>query len=383
MPRLASLLLAAALAALLVAAPAHAQRAGQGGVRMNEIQVIGTHNSYKREIPEAEQAAYEAAIQTPGDYDRFLAYSHARLAEQLGAQGVRGLELDLFADPEGGLYAEPLVRRGLGLGPLPDPAWREPGIKTLHVADVDYATTCVRFTSCLREVEAWSQANPDHVPLLVLLELKRSDRRVVAAGGVTAPAWDAANLDALDAEIRSVVGEEDMITPDDLRRPGLTLEQSVRRFGWPTLRQSRGQLVFLLDNEPGAVRDAYTAGRRSLEGRVLFTNARPGQPDGAFVKRNDPLGANQQEIQDLVTAGYLVRTRSDLPLTTVLSGDTALLTAALGSGAHVVSTDFPVAGMAARYGSDFVARLPEGGVARCNPVNARANCRSDRLERRR
>jgi hypothetical protein len=40
----------------------------------------------------------------------------------------------------------------------------------------------------------------------------------------------------------------------------------------------------------------------------------------------------------------------------------------------------PVPGMAARYGSDFVAALPTGGVARCNPVNARTNCSDAWLE---
>ena len=113
---------------------------------------------------------------------------------------------------------------------------------------------------------------------------------------------------------------------------------------------------------------------------MLFTNAVPGSPDAAFLKRNDPLGAKTAEIQELVRAGYLVRTRSDLPLTTVTSGDTGLLDAALGSGAQLVSTDFPQVGMSARYGSDFVARLPNGGPVRCNPVNAPARCRSDRLE---
>lgn len=74
-----------------------------GGVRVNELQVIGTHNSYHREISEPEQAAYEAAINTPGDYDAFLAYSHATLPRQFARQNVRGLELDLFGDPQGGL----------------------------------------------------------------------------------------------------------------------------------------------------------------------------------------------------------------------------------------------------------------------------------------
>jgi hypothetical protein len=234
--------------------------------------------------------------------------------------------------------------------------------------------------TCLEQVRSWSDANPRHVPLFILLELKRSDSRAVAQGGVVAPAWDAAALDSLDAEIRSVFEEDDMITPDDVRRRGLTLEQSVLRYGWPTLRESRGEVVFLLDNDPGAIRNAYTAGRPSLEGRVIFTNSRPGQPDAAFIKRNEPRGANTAQIQELVRQGYLVRTRSDLPLSTVTTEDTSLLDAALRSGAHVISTDFPEVGMSARYDSDFVARLPEGGVARCNPVNARRNCRTERLE---
>lgn len=377
-----AVLLAAAAVAVLAATAAAASGppAGTGPVRLNEVQAIGTHNSYKRELSETEQAEYDEIISTPGDYDEFLAYSHASIPNQFGLQDVRGLELDLFGDPDGGLYAEPLVRKRLGLGPLPDPAWREPGIKVLHIADLDYETTCVRFVTCLQQVESWSDANPGHVPLTVLLELKRSDSRAVAQGGVVAPAWDAAALDALDAEIRSVFQEGDMITPDDVRRPGLTLEQSVLRYGWPSLNESRGQVVFLLDNDPGPIRTAYRAGRPSLEGRVIFTNSRPGQSDAAFVKRNEPRGANTAQIQALVRAGYLVRTRSDLPLSTVRSGDTAMLQAALASGAHVISTDFPEVGMSARYGSDFVARLPEGGPARCNPVNARRNCDDDRLE---
>jgi hypothetical protein len=354
--------------------------ASAAGVRLNEIQAIGTHNSYKREISEAEQAVYEAAIQAPGDYDRSLAYSHAALRNQFALQGVRGLELDLFGDPGGGLYADPLIRRPLGIGPLADPAWRQPGIKVLHIADLDYETTCVRFVTCLEQVRGWSAANPRHVPLLILLELKQSDPRAVAIGGAAAPPWDTAALDALDAEIRSVFAAGDLITPDDVRRRGLTLERSVTRRGWPTLRASRGKVLFLLDNEPGPVRDAYVIGRPSLEGRVLFTNSRPGSADAAFLKRND---ARDAKIPALVRAGYLVRTRSDLPLQTVLAGDTTLRDAAFASGAHVVSTDFPEVGMSARYRSDFVARFPDGTAVRCNPVTARPGCRSGRLERER
>lgn len=360
-------LLAGIAGALALAPPAAAQD-------MNEIQVIGTHNSYHREISEVEQNAYDQAVGRPGAYDQFLAYSHASIPKQLEQQDVRGLELDLFPDPEGSLYDEPLLRQRLGLGELANPDWDVPGIKAFHVADLDYKTTCIRFVQCLEQVRDFSKANPRHVPLLIMLELKGSDRRVVEAGGVQAPPWNGEALDDLDAEIRSVFSEREMITPDDVRSRGETLEESVLGRGWPSLRQSRGKVAFLLDNEPGAIRDAYRADAPNLEERVLFTNSIPGQPDAAFLKRNDPKGANTAAIQDLVRRGYLVRTRSDEPLKHVIEEDFSMLDAALASGAHLISTDFPQVGMSARYDSDFVARLPFGGTWRCNPVNAPRRC---------
>jgi hypothetical protein len=369
----ARILAAALTAALLLPASASA------GLRMNQAQVIGTHNSYKRETTPAERQMYDTLINTPGDYAQYLDYAHASIPNQLGRQDVRGLELDLWPDPQGGLYANPFVRQKLGMGPLPNPEWSKPGTKMIHIADLDYNSTCIRLVTCLRQVHDWSQAHPRHLPVLIMLELKQSDPRVVAGGGVKAPPWDAAALDTVETEIRSVFRERDMITPDDVRRRGLTLEQSVLRHGWPSLQESRGQVAFLLDNDPGPIRDAYTAGRPSLDGRVIFTNSRPGFADAAFIKRNDPTGANTAQIQDLVRRGYLVRTRSDVPLTTILASDTAMLDAALRSGAQLISTDFPEVGMSARYDRDYVAEVPGGGTWRCNPVNATRGC-GDTLE---
>ena len=349
---------------------------------MNEIQVIGTHNSYHREISKPEQDAYEQLIRQPGDYSQFLAYTHAPFATQFNRQHVRGGELDLWPDPKGGLYADPLVREKLGLGPLPDPAWRRPGTKVIHTADFDYNPSCVLFTQCLREIRRWSRAHRGHVPLLFMLEFKQSDIRAVKLGGVLSPPWGRAALNTVDREIRSVFGAGELITPDDVRRRGLTLERSVLERGWPTLERARGKVAFLMDNDPGAIRDAYTAGRPNLEGRAIFTNSRPGLRDAAFIKRNEPTGANLAHIRRLVRRGYLVRTRSDVPLQTVLKGDAAQRDAALASGAQLVSTDFPAPGMTARYGSTYVARLPGGATARCNPVNAPRGCRDSRLERR-
>ena len=75
-----------------------------------------------------------------------------------------------------------------------------------------------------------------------------------------------------------------------------------------------------------------------------------------------------------------MRTRSDVPLATVLANDRPMFDAALASGAQLISTDFPQIGMSARYDSDFVAELPGGVPVRCNPVNAPRGCRDRWLE---
>ncbi|GGO82786.1 phosphatidylinositol-specific phospholipase C1-like protein [Wenjunlia tyrosinilytica] len=366
---------AAACGLLSGAAPG--AEAGASSVRLNQIQAMATHNSYHRELAFAEK---EVQRRTDAGFWN-LEYSHASLPAQFEDQRVRGIELDVFPDPEGGLYSRPLVRRDAGLGPLTDPEYGRPGFKVLHWADHDYGTNCVSLRVCLRQVMGWSTARGGHVPVPVLLELKRTDPAMEAQGGAKSPPWTTGLLDALDEQIRSVVGASRMVTPDDVRVPGRTLEQSVLERGWPSLRRSRGKLMFLMDNQDQALQDAYRAGGRpNLEGRVLFTNSRPGRPDAAFVGWNDPTGANEAVIRSMVEKGYFVRTRSDVPFTEAASGDTSRLRAALASGAQMISTDFPVTGLAARDGSDYTARLPGGLTVRCDPVNAPGDCRAAHLE---
>jgi hypothetical protein len=347
------------------------------GLRINQVQQVGSHNSYHRELNAAEKQVQQA--QDPGAVNLF--YSHASIPAQLEDQNIRTLELDLFPDPAGGLYTYPLIRKLTGQGPLTDPALAKPGIKVMHIPDFDYNTNCRSFVICMQQVRAWSDQNPEHAPIVIQLELKQSDPKVVAAGGVKAPPWDLANLNSIDTEIRSVFSERQLLSPDDVRRSGLTLEQSVLKKGWPTLDQARGKVMFFFDNGgEGEIRDLYREGKPNLEGRAVFTRGPEGQPDAAVTMVNDPRGANTAEIQRLVKKGYLVRTRSDEPMATVLANETSRVGIALASGAQWVTTDFPVPGMAARYDSDFVAKLPGDTAVRCNPVASPSWCRGN-LER--
>jgi hypothetical protein len=171
-----------------------------------------------------------------------------------------------------------------------------------------------------------------------------------------------------------VFAEARLITPDEVRGRSATLEQAVLSGNWPRLQESRGRLLFtLLDR--GAARELYAQGRPSLEGRVMFVNSDRGRPDAAFFNRDSAL-VDGAEIDELVRAGYLVRTRADIDTLQARSGDRTLQAAAFGSGAQFISTDYVVPDP--RFGS-YSAQLPGGLVARCNPVMAPAGCDSERL----
>lgn len=61
-------------------------------IRMNQIQVVGSHNSYHVEAPEEEKGLMKEL--SPDVEDLF--YGHPKLDVQLGEQHVRSLEYDFF-----------------------------------------------------------------------------------------------------------------------------------------------------------------------------------------------------------------------------------------------------------------------------------------------
>jgi hypothetical protein len=186
--------------------------------------------------------------------------------------------------------------------------------------------------------------------------------------------FTSSTFDALDAEIRSVFPPSEIITPDDVRGSYQTLDEAVLAGNWPTLDNARGKIVFLMDQRP--VGPVYLAGHPSLRGRVLFTNAEPGEPDAAFIERNDGPAA---DIAALVRKGYLVRTRTDADTKEARTNDTARRDTMIGSGAQMLSTDYP-ANEPARWPGHFVVILPGNQPARCNPVNAPAACTGSSLQ---
>jgi hypothetical protein len=344
-------------------------------VRINQIQVIGTHNSYHAGLlPGLAQLVQK---QDPEAFSS-LDYKHADLATQLD-HGIRQLELDIFADAKGGRFASPkgpalAAKAGLPRDPdpYPDGLMAKPGFKVIHVQDVDYASNCQPFVACLAIIRTWSMAHPQHVPIFILVETKQDVPDTKMQWTQPEP-YTAGTFNALDAEILSVFSKQEIITPDQVRGKYSTLQKAVEAGNWPTLAEARGKVVFLLDQRNNG--PLYLKGHPSLRGRVLFTNAPAGRADAAFVEAND---ASRSEINALVRHGYLVRTRSDSDTVQGRSNDTHRRDEVLESGAQMISTDYP-AFEPARWTGYRVA-LPDDSAARCNPVTASRGCVSSKLE---
>lgn len=373
---IAAFVAGSAMIATCASAPTAAQVADPNApVRINQIQVIGTHNSYHAGLLPG--IAKVLKQKDPREFEG-LDYAHADLTTQLD-HGIRQIELDIFVDSKGGRFAHPLgpafvAQAGLPADPDPYPngLMLKPGFKVMHVQDIDYASNCQPSTACLEMVRTWSKAHPGHLPIFILIETKQDIPNTEIPWTVPEP-WTLADFDALDEEIRSVFPGSEIITPDQVRGRYRTLNEAVLDGGWPTLAQARGKVIFLMDQDwAGPI---YLEGHPALRGRILFTNATPGQPDAAFVEEND---GNADVIAALVRQGYLVRTMADSGTVEARGNDTRRRDMTLKSGAQIVSTDYPQF-EPGRWSGYFVA-LPNGEPARCNPLIGTPSCADSMLE---
>ncbi|MDG2384874.1 MAG: phosphatidylinositol-specific phospholipase C1-like protein [Pirellulaceae bacterium] len=331
-------------------------------IRMNEIQVIGTHNSYHLA---PHPTVMRLIAQRQESLAQSLDYTHRPLSEQFGQLGIRQIELDIYADPTGGLYAKPLMAKQVAdVRYDPKGALQRPGLKVLHIQDIDYRTTVLTLVDALQQVRSWSRENPQHVPILIMLEVKQQP----IGNEFTRPhPFGQSEFNMIDREILSVFEPTDILKPDDVRGDDESLRSAVTQRGWPYLNDVRGKVMFALDNE-GVVRDSYLLGHRALRGRLLFVSVDESDDAAAFMKLNDPI-EDFQKIQDAVRKGFLVRTRADSGTRQARFNDPTQAEKAFASGAQFISTDYPEPDH--RF-SDYRVVFPRSIVARGNVLNGDA-----------
>ena len=299
-------------------------------LRINQLQGIGTHNSYHVDVNDGRIMEW--------------AYSHPRIYDQLVSQGVRQLELDLLFSEE------------------------EQRFSVVHVPLIDDGTNCEWLSDCLADVFAFSTDYPAHHPIVILLEVKNDFDEVEIPE----------RLSELESVVWATLGEGALITPDMVQGEHDSLRSAVESYGWPTLGESRGRSIVVL-HAGGELREAYTDGQTTTSGKIMFPDCSGAMdwPISAFHSWNDPEeGDLLFNISTIVEAGHIVRTRADADLVEPRALDYTRFEAALSSGAQFISTDLPVP----TEGFEYVAEIPSGTPSRCNPVSAPEECLSGDVE---
>ncbi len=325
---------------------------------LNDIQMIGSHNSYKIAV---EQPILDFIAQLDQALSQSLEYEHISISGQLDL-GLRNLEYDVFYDPEGGHYTNPQgleVISDAGFTPMPydeDNVLEEPGLKMFHTQDVDFRSHHLLFSDGLLALKEWSDQHSGHTPIIVLINAKDA---VIPIIREPVP-FDVVGMKLIDEEIANVFDPDQLITPDDVRNDFSTLEEAILSNGWPSLDDVRGKILFVLD-EGEAKTNLYLSSFPGLQNASMFVNVSEGKPEAAFHIINDPI-ANQEEIQRLVRLGYMVRTRADSDTFEARANDDRRFQAAITSGAQVISTDYYIP--STLFDSDYQVIFEDGTYER-------------------
>ena len=330
-----------------------------GQLKINQIQVIGSHNSYKKAIDpriytyfaKQDTAFYRSLLQ--------VQYEHIPPVAQLDL-GLRNLEIDAYADPKGGKFSTPKIREMIPDLPTIDAkhAMDKPGFKVIHIPDIDYNSWYGGLEDCLLDLRRWSDENPEHAVVFVTFEAK--DGKSTYSDAIS---FNEKLLNELDSLLLSTLGVDKLILPDDVRGNYPTLREAVEDGQWPTVREAAGKFLFILDDK-ARKRSLYIQNHPSLIGRVMFVNAEPQSPEAATFILNDPY---REEIVKYVKEGYIVRTRADSETMEARNNDFSRFEKAKESGAQIITTDYYY--KSNFFESNYFVRFGPNDYSRPNPVN--------------
>ena len=103
---------------------------------MNEIKILASHNSYKKR-PHPKVLRFLNKFRNklgPDNNPDYIDYGHLTFSEQFNQYGIRGIELDVNYDPDGGHYKRRRVNLFLWgqKQRLKGNMLNQPGFKILH-----------------------------------------------------------------------------------------------------------------------------------------------------------------------------------------------------------------------------------------------------------
>ena len=284
----------------------------RGGVRFNELSFIATHNSYQTEsLPEFRQIYKNLSQLTLGlvSADKGGLDSET-LTEQFNL-GIRSIEMDIETKVEDG----------------------EISFVCLHSPVTDMTTNSYDFALALKEIRMWSEYNPDHLPITIIIEPKKASLPMK-----NLKRFNLKYANALDELLRSELGEK-LMTPSDMLGDYESFEQMRFDNGWREVKDMLGKVLVLLHDT--TVTDKYIAQDKSIKSQAMFPMLRYKDKDetfASFLLINEPKDALKHSEEIVDEYNLIMRTQADK----YTDHSEKRLENALLSRAQIFSTDYPM-----------------------------------------
>ena len=307
---------------------------------LNKIRILASHNSYKKK-PHHKVLRFLKKFQNRlGEQNNpdYIDYGHLPFSEQFNNYGIRGIELDVNYDPNGGHYKRRRVnlfilgqRQRIKGGGL-----KKAGFKILHISDVDFETNYLTLKSALKELKAWSEEHSGHLPIYINIEAKGShpadeSKTLKRLGFQTCIPFDSMAYVKLEAEIKSGLNPNQIYSPKHFKDTCLSLRSRINNIGWPMLKEVRGKFIFILE---GSNQHLY----KYFNDPIMFYYGDINDENAVFLLRNDA-NSRRDEIYNL-TPNFIIRTRSDSGTRESRGNNYETWKSALKSNAQIISTDY-------------------------------------------
>lgn len=283
----------------------------EAGMKFNELSFIATHNSYQTKTIDETKKVYRnlselsfgAVAANTGDF-----WSET-LTQQLSC-GIRSFEMDI----------ETFDRDG------------EISFTCMHSPYIEMTTSCYDFSLALKEISMWSDNNPDHLPITIIIEPKSAFIPLEDM-----EFFDSDYAKALDNVLRESLGDK-LFTPADMLRSYSSFGEMREADDWCKVSDMLGKVLVLL-HECDVTED-YIETDPSVKTQAMFPMLREEDIDRdctSFILCNKP--DELLEIKaEIDKRNILVRTRAD-KFTSVTEERRE---AAFDSNALIISTDYPV-----------------------------------------
>ena len=283
----------------------------EAGIKFNELAFIGTHNSYQKQSAPVMNKLYSQLSELTFGFIKANQgeFENQTLTQQFNC-GIRNLEIDI----------ETFERNG------------EISFTCIHTPNLDMGTTCYDFELALKEIVMWSDNNPDHLPITVIIEPKQ----------VFLPLEDMEffNMDYVkefEDMLRKTLGDK-LFTPSDMLRDYSSFGEMRAADDWCEVKNMLGKVLILL-HDTGVTED-YIDLDPSIRSQAMFPMLRPADIDrdcASFLIINNPEKIDDCKVDVLNTANFIVRTRPD----EFNKINDKRLQTAIYSGAQIISTDYP------------------------------------------